>query len=103
MTYEIGSNRIIISEGVYFKKRKHICLEDLKTYSQTQTYLQIALGVMDLTLTIVDGRSKFVLKGLPVCDVVDVLRQRINIARSGVKVEEPKFQLAKNISILAMK
>lgn len=76
--YVITSDVLRFQCGIFFKRTDTVELFRVKDYIITQSFLLQIFGLMDLTLKTTDPESPVVwLRGIPLSDLTEVLRERI--------------------------
>lgn len=87
--YLIAPDYMRVSQGIFRKTTAHVEMYRVKDYLLTQPFLMQAAGLMNLTLKTTDPENQVVaLKGIPVSNVLDELRERVQAARSLNKIIE---------------
>jgi len=87
--YLITPEIIRIRRGICFKRTDQIELFRVKDYIQTQSVFQQLFRLMNLCLKSTDPINPIIwLRGIPASDLVDVLRERVQEARSHNQIVE---------------
>lgn len=87
--YEITPEVIRFSRGVFFRRTDMIEMYRIKDYILTRPFIFQIFGIMDLTLKTTDPENPFVwLRGIPVSDLVDVIREHVQETRQHNRIYE---------------
>ena len=87
--YEITPEVIRFSRGVFFRRTDMIEMFRIKDYILTRPFIFQIFGIMDLTLKTTDPENPIVwLRGIPVSDLVDVIREHVQETRQHNRIYE---------------
>ena len=87
--YEITPEVIRFSRGVFFRRTDMIEMYRIKDYILTRPFIFQIFGIMDLTLKTTDPENPIVwLRGIPVSDLVDVIREHVQETRRHNRIYE---------------
>jgi membrane protein YdbS with pleckstrin-like domain len=87
--YEVNSEIIRISRGIFFKRIDQVELFRVKDYILTRPFLLQLFGLMDLELKSTDPVNPMVwLRGIPYSDLVDTIRAHVQEARQHNRIYE---------------
>ncbi|MBS1528032.1 MAG: PH domain-containing protein [Bacteroidetes bacterium] len=87
--YRITPEVIRISRGIFFKRTDQVELYRVKDYILTQPLLLQVFRLMDLTLKSTDSENPVIwLRGIPKSDLVDIIREYVQMARTRNKIME---------------
>jgi uncharacterized membrane protein YdbT with pleckstrin-like domain len=87
--YEVNDGYIRFSKGLFLKRTEHLEMYRIKDYIQTQTFTMQLLRLMNLTLKGTDPENPSItMTGIPVSDIIDDLRERVQQARVANNIYE---------------
>jgi len=87
--YILTSEILRISRGIFFKRIDQVELYRIKDYVLTQPPLLQVFSLMDLMLKTTDPENSIIwLRGIPLSNLVDILRDRVQEARLHSKIVE---------------
>ena len=87
--YLISSEYIRFTRGIFFMRVDQIEMFRIKDYIITQSFLLQVFGLMVLTLKSTDPENPVIsLTGIPVSDITDTLRDRVQQARHDNNIYE---------------
>ena len=87
--YTIDDEVISVSRGILFKRIDHVELYRVRDYVQLQPLLLQLLGLMNLCLKSTDSENPVIwLRGIPYSPLIDLIRDRVQMARLKNRVVE---------------
>ena len=87
--YLIGKEYIKISKGIFFKRIDQIEMYRVKDYIVTQSFVLQIFRLMDVTLKSTDPENPVIwLRGIPLSDIIETIRERVQEARKINKIVE---------------
>jgi uncharacterized membrane protein YdbT with pleckstrin-like domain len=88
-SYLITPEIIRVSRGIFFKRVDQLEMFRIKDYIITQPFILQLFKLMDLTLKSTDPENPILwLRGIPVSDIVDVIREHVQEARKHNQIVE---------------
>jgi uncharacterized membrane protein YdbT with pleckstrin-like domain len=89
ITYLLSAEMLKISRGIFFKRTDTVELYRVKDYILTQPFILQIFRLMDLTLKTTDPENSIIwLRGIPLSDLIDVIRNHVQEARQQNKIVE---------------
>lgn len=89
IAYHLTDEVMQIQTGICFKRVDHLELYRVKDYVIYQGLMLQILGLMNLELLTTDLSAPFIiLRGIPKSDLLDVIRERVQLARQRNKIVE---------------
>jgi uncharacterized membrane protein YdbT with pleckstrin-like domain len=87
--YLITGEYIRLTRGLLFKREDRLEMYRIKDYIITQPLSLQILGLMNLTLISTDtANAVIVLAGIPLSDITDTIRERVQAARQAIRIFE---------------
>jgi uncharacterized membrane protein YdbT with pleckstrin-like domain len=87
--YLIGKEYIKISSGIFFKRIDQVEMYRVKDYIVTQSFILQIFRIMDVTLKSTDPENPVIwLRGIPLSDIIETIRERVQEARKINKIIE---------------
>lgn len=87
--YLVTPEMLRIQRGIFFKRVDFVELFRIKDYVVTQPLILRLLGLMDVTLRTQDAENPIIwLRGIPVSDLIETMRERVNDARLHNRIYE---------------
>lgn len=87
--YLVTAEIIRITRGIFFKRIDQVELFRVKDYIVTQPFILRLLGLMNVTLKSKDIENPIIwLRGIPVSDLIDTMRERVNESRQHNRIFE---------------
>ncbi|RYF99681.1 MAG: hypothetical protein EOO07_36435 [Chitinophagaceae bacterium] len=87
--YLIGKEYIKLSRGIFFKRIDQIEMFRVKDYIITQSFVLQIFRLMDVTLKSTDPENPVIwLRGIPLSDIIETIRERVQDARKENKIVE---------------
>lgn len=89
ITYFLSAEILKISRGIFFKRTDTVELYRIKDYILTQPFILQIFRLMDLTLKTTDPENPIIwLRGIPLSDLIDTIRNHVQEARQHNKIVE---------------
>ena len=87
--YRIGLEYIQITTGIFFRRVDQVEMFRIKDYVITRSLLLQLFRLMDVMLKSTDSETPIVwLRGIPLSDVIETIRKRVQEARKSNKIVE---------------
>jgi len=87
--YHITPEVIRIHTGIFFKSMTNLEMYRVKDYTITQSLVMQLFKLMTLTLKTTDPENRMVVfRGIPVSDIVDIIRDHVQQARLNNRIYE---------------